>query len=511
MNKSQIKSGAVLSYVSIAIQFVIQLIYTPLMLRLLGQSEYGVYSLVASFVSYLSLLSFGMNGAYLRFYSRYKVNDQKEEIARLNGMFLSIFVIIGIVTTIVGGILAMYSDQIFGDKLLPSELATAKILMIVLVINIAISFPTIIFDSIITAHEKFIFQRVLYIISLIANPFIALPFLLMGYKSITLVVVTTFISIVKLAVDLYYCNKKLRVKFIFGKFDFSSFKEIFIFSFFIFLNMIIDQLNWNIDKFILGRVSGSVSIAIYGVASQINSVLLSISLSVSSVFAPRINTIIAQNQHSKKVSNLFVKVGRIQFIIMALVDSGLIIFGKYFIEIWAGKEYSMTYYVTLLLVLPALIPSIQNLGIEIQRAQNKHKFRSVAYFITAIVNLIISIPLAIHFGPIGSALGTAIGLLVGNGFIMNWYYHTHMGLDMIHFWKRILRFIPSLILPVLLGIIIFKYVKFQSIALYILWILIYTTVYCLSMWFLGMDNFEKNLIREFKSKFKPRKKIETYV
>ena len=52
------------------------------------------------------------------------------------------------------------------------------------------------------------------------------------------------------------------------------------------------------------------------------------------------------------------------------------------------------------------------------------------------------------FGGIGCALGTAISMIVGNGFIMNWYYQAHIGLDMVYFWKRILGIVPALVLCV---------------------------------------------------------------
>ena len=61
------------------------------MLRLLGQSEYGLYTLVNGFVSNLSLLSFGMGSAYMRYYSRAEVQDGEEGVARINGMFMTVF------------------------------------------------------------------------------------------------------------------------------------------------------------------------------------------------------------------------------------------------------------------------------------------------------------------------------------------------------------------------------------------------------------------------------------
>lgn len=45
---NQLKAGAFLSYISIGLNNIVGLLYTPYMLRMLGQNEYGLYSLVAS-------------------------------------------------------------------------------------------------------------------------------------------------------------------------------------------------------------------------------------------------------------------------------------------------------------------------------------------------------------------------------------------------------------------------------------------------------------------------------
>lgn len=53
--ENQIKAGAALNYVIIGINALVGLLYTPYMLRMLGQNEYGLFSLVASVISYLTI------------------------------------------------------------------------------------------------------------------------------------------------------------------------------------------------------------------------------------------------------------------------------------------------------------------------------------------------------------------------------------------------------------------------------------------------------------------------
>lgn len=197
MKVNQLKIGVVLSYVSMIVQNIIAIVYTPVMLRLLGQSEYGLYQLVYSVVSYLGLLSFGFGSAYVRFYSRYKVKDDQEGIAKLNGMFMIVFNIIAIIALLAGGVLVGNVNNLFSKSLTANEINTATILMILMVINLAISFPSSVFDSFVTAHECYFFQRVISLLQTVLNPFLTLPLLLMGYKSISLVVVTTILTVSK--------------------------------------------------------------------------------------------------------------------------------------------------------------------------------------------------------------------------------------------------------------------------------------------------------------------------
>jgi len=260
--------------------------------------------------------------------------------------------------------------------------------------------------------------------------------------------------------------------------------------------MIIDQVNWTVDTTILGIVRGTTATAIYGVGSQIHNYYMTISTSVSSVFIPQINRIVARHEGDWALTDLFTRVGRIQFMLLMLVLTGFIFAGKPFIEAWGGPEYGDAYYIALLLMVPVTIPLIQNLGIEIQRAKNMHQFRSAVYFGMALGNVLISIPLGQLYGGIGCALGTAISLLIGNGVIMNLYYHRHIGLDMKYFWKRILEILPGMLPAVVLGIVLTSRVAFSGYKGVILFALPYTAVYCAGVYLLSMDDSEKKLVKD---------------
>lgn len=363
-----------------------------------------------------------------------------------------------------------------------------------LIFAIGMTFPNSVFNCSITANEKFLFQKFLILLQNIFSPFLTLPLLIMGYGSVGMVSVTTFLTFVLLLSNIFYCFKKLHIRFEFKKFQAGLLKEMWVFTFFIFLNQIIDQVNWSVDKFLLGRFAGTTAVAVYGVGGQINTMYQQFSTSISNVFVPKVNRIVAESNDNNQLTKLFARVGRIQFIVLDLILSGFIFFGYPFVKMWAGEEYGASYAVAILLIVPVTVPLVQNLGIEIQRAKNMHKVRSIVYLFIAIANVFVSIPLIKLMGPAGAALGTAISLFAGNIIFMNWYYHARIGMNMIYFWQEIAKFIPALIAPCVVGIAIMKFVNITGLVKLGVFAGIYAAVYGLSMYFLGMNEEEKQLV-----------------
>lgn len=500
MKRNQLKIGSVLSYVQMALAIIIGLVYTPVMIRLLGKSEYGLYNTVASTISMLSILSLGFNSSYIRYYSIYKKGNRTEDIYKLNGLFMLIFSIIGVIALACGLFLSFHLDLVFKDGLTKEEYSIARALMLLLTANLSISFPMSVFSNIISAHERFVFLKILGMAKTVLSPMVTLPLLLAGYRSIAMVSVTVFIAILTDIAYAFYTLVILKNKFVFHDFERGIFLNLFVYTVFIAINMIIDQINWNIDKMLLGRFKGTTAVAVYSVGFALYHYYQMFSTAISGVFSPRIHKIVNSTKNDmelqkKQLTDLMIRVGRIQFFVLGLIASGIVFFGRFFIVgIWAGDGYDDAYYVALLLILPASIALIQNIGIEVQRAENRHQFRSIAYLFMAIINLILSIILCQKYGPIGSAIGTAISLVIANGIVINIYYHKKCNVDIIAFWISILRAAAGIVIPILFGIIVVPKFNISSKLSFFTCTAIYAIIYCISVWLLGMNQYEKGLI-----------------
>lgn len=503
---NQRKLGSIISYVQMVLGVVISLIYTPYMIKILGQSEYGLYNTVASTISMMSVLSLGFNSSYIRYYSRYKEEKNTDGIYRLNGLFILIFSVIGAIALACGLYISGHLEIVFKDGLTANEYFLARKLLILLTVNLAVSFPMSVFADIISAHEQFVFLKLLGIVKTVCSPLLTIPLLFAGYRSVAIVTITIVLALFTDTMYLFFVVGRLKEKFIFKGFERGLFKEIFTYTSFIAINIVVDQINWNIDKLLLARYKGTVAVAVYSVGYTLNNYYSMVSTAISGVFTPLVHKIINDTYsdlgvQKKQLTDLFTRVGRVQFLILALVSSGLVFFGKPFIGFWAGEGYEDAYYVVLLLTLPATVPLIQNVGIEIQRAQNKHKFRSIVYLLMALINLAVSIVFCQWWGAIGSALGTAISLVFANGVLINIYYQKKCNVDVISFWNSILKMFKGLIVPIVLGTLIMMFVEFHSFIQLACWIVLYSAVYCINVWVFSMNKYEKELVT------KPLKKL----
>ena len=490
---NQLRAGVLLSYLNMAIGTVIPFLYTPIMLQILGQSEYGLYSLSSSVVSYLSLLSFGFGSTITRYLAKYRFENNDAMLRRTFGFFLLLYLGLALLVALAGFEIICNLDIIFSEGLSGSERDRMVYLVAIMTATAAISFPASVLSSVVAAFERFVFRQILNICTTVAAPILNLVALFLGYSSTGLAVAGLAIQIAVIPFYAYYCVKRLHLIPSLGLISRSLFREMLLVSFFNFLGGIVDMLFWSTDKVILGMLVSSSAVAVYNIGSVFNSMLISISSAISGVLAPRITGMVALAAPRKELTALFIKVGRLQFLVVALVVSGFVVFGKYFVCLWAGNDYSDAYYVALLTIIPLSVPLIQNTGLAILVAQNKQGFRSISYLVIAIINVVSTWLVVPLWGIIGAAICSALSYIAGQGVLMNVYYHKVTGLDIGMFWRNIGKM--SIFPIALLCCWMFVVSNIAPVNWFILFveIVIYSITYALGSWLFSMNSYEKGI------------------
>lgn len=495
---NQLKAGAVLNYVAIILNMVIGLLYTPYMLRMLGQAEYGLYSLAASIIAYLTVLDLGFGNAIIRYTAKFRAEGKIDEQKYMFGMFLVLYIGIGIIAVIAGAVLSLNVESIFSAKMTEYEVDRTRIMLWLMTFNLAFTFPMSIWGSIMTAYERFTFPRIVSIVRSVLNPLVMVALLAIGYKALAMVIVTTIFNVVTLLINYWYCKKRLGIEVRYGKFDFKFLKEVSVYSFWIFLNAIMDKIYWSTGQFVLGIYRGTVAIAIYAVAIHLQNMFMMFSTAITGVFLPKVTAMVAKGDNEKDISDLFIRTGRIQYILLSLILTGFIIFGRSFINLWAGEGYQEAYLYALMFFIPLTVPLIQNMGIIILQARNQMKFRSLLYIVIAVVSLVSSFPLAKYYGGMGCAISTAGALVLGQIIIMNIYYQRKQHINIIRFWKEIsnMSLVPIAFISIYLVFQAEIDIYTTSFMNFTIGIVAFLSLYVPLFWKLSMNRSEKELFMQ---------------
>lgn len=494
--KSQLKIGILLNYVNMILGNLIPIFYTPVMLSLLGQSEYGLYKLSSSVTSYLSLISLGIGSAVTRYLIKAREEEGSEAEERVLGLFMVIFQVIALAAMVVGTVLTLNLHVWYGNSLTAVELSRMKILVFLMVCNMALSLSQSPYSAAVSAHEKFIFQQCLNIVTTCIGPLMNVVMLMLGYASIGMAVSSLIVGIVCRTAFTIYTRKSMGLRPRYRNMPTSMLKEILTFSFWIFVANVVGQLYNATDTVMMGAVPALATngVAVYSVGNTFNTIVFSLTIGISSLLAPKVNKMVFSGTSGHELTNLAIKTGRLQGYVFTLVVSGFIAFGRPFIAFYAGDGYEDAYWVAILMMIPNMIPLVQSVCLNVIVAQNRHRFRSLVYLGIAILNAIGTWFLMQCWGVIGAALMTGLALILGQGLVMNWYYHRKTGLEMIWFWKEVSKIY---VVPVLLctaALISGMFIDYYNLPVLLIGIALYTVMFCSLSWIFVMNPYEKTTI-----------------
>lgn len=446
-DSKNIRLGVILSYVGMAISILGALFISNRVLNYIGDYNYGLFSFVNSITAWLSVISSALTASFLR-YTSIEAKENGGDVRRTNTLYLKMLSIMGIAVLVIGfAILGiMYATGTNIGKYNWEDSKFMYILFALSIFNIGLTMPTSIFSLYISYRKQFVFSGILTISITVIN-FVGQFIIAYFFKSIIgIALFTIVITLLTWLCNAYFSRKALNISF-----TKTSVKEnkrllysIFVFSGILLFNSIVDQINSNVDKTLLGIFATPEDITIYQMAQQLIVYLTTMSVSVSGVFAPTVHELVAKNDKAE-INSLYLNVSKIQSIILCCVAFGFLACGKNFIIWWIGDKRVMSYYVAAVLMLLNIGPLTLNSSIEIQRAENKHLFRAITYFALAIANVLLSVLFLNLFEPeyaiFACLAGTVITTVCSHWIAMNIYNKRVMGLPIGRYLFTLLQYI----------------------------------------------------------------------
>lgn len=436
---NEIKIGAILNYLRLFLSLSIGLLLSPYILSRLGTAEYGIYHLSSNIISWLALCDFGISSSTTSFLSKYQAKKDINGEARYLGNLCILMLCISIFILIVGFSIFPFLDDLF-PNFSSEELALLNILYVLMLLNASAIFPLRGLIGISNARQKFVIPGLINLASSILTAIGTITLLYYGFKSIALTILTISLGVLGMLLNVLYCFFFLNAKMKWNGIDTTLCRSMLTFSAWLFLDQIINMLNMSSGNIIIGMTCGSEEITVFSYGVLILSYYFMFSNNVSTLFLPKITKLIYNNQ---KVDDLWINVGKYQVFTLGLFYSSFLIFGDYFLDLWIGDtlgEKTFTVWlISIILITPITIPLIQNLGWQILQAKNSMHYRVKGLIIIAPVFVLIGYFASIYYSSIGLAFSIGTSYLVGQGVYMNYIYKKRIGLDVILFFKSIIR------------------------------------------------------------------------
>lgn len=487
---NQLKAGATISYLSLGINIITGLLYTPWMINSIGRTNFGLYTLAMSVIS-LFVFDFGLSAAVTRFIAKYLAMDRQDLANKCLGLVYKLYIYIDIVLFLALVIVYFFIPQIY-EELTPDEIERFKVVYSIVAVYSVLSFPFIPVNGILTAHEKIvqlkladIFQKLFIVGTMTAC-------LLLDYGLYALVLINAVAGLLCIIFKLVCIKRYTKQTVAWSYSSKTELKSLASYSGWVTVIALAQRCIFNLAPTILGITSGTVSIAILGIAMTIEGYCFTFANALNGIFLPKVMRILIKEDGN--ILPLMIRVGRIQLLVIAFIIIGFICFGNQFIYLWVGEDFKASYICAVLLIIPSLFHLPQTIGSEAIYAQNKVKQLAIVFVVMAICNIIGAFILSPSLG--------ALGICISICFV---YLIRTIGFDLI-LWKQIKinicdffrssfgSLLPSLLGIVLIGFIIAYLIHPGTWFKLIIDIILFAIVYWGALYVFGMNSEEKNLI-----------------
>lgn len=431
MQSSSIKAGAVISYVSVFLSIAITFFYTPWMIRQIGMSDYGLYSLVITFIAYF-VMDFGMSGTVTRFIAKYRAEGKEQKVGDLIGLIFKVYLAIDSVIFLVLLIVGCFLAGIF-QGLTPEEIEKLRVLYVIAAVFSVLTFVFKPLHGVMMAYEYFVETKLIGMAQKVGTVLLIVIALLLGMGVYALVLINGAVALITSLLLYVVFRRKSKLKINFSYFDKPEMKALLGFSVWVFLITMAQRFRLTFMPSLLGMLADSTQISIFSLGMSIEGMVWVLSSALNGLFLPKVSRLSHQGD-AKAITDLMIRVGRIQFYIISLIFFGFVILGQDFLHLWVGDKFHDTYFIVLFLIGTNIVSLTQHVASDLVFAENKVRYTATLTFIASGLALLGSVLLAPSMGAVGCGLSFFLAMSV-NIIQLNIFYKRKLQVDVGRFFR----------------------------------------------------------------------------
>lgn len=501
---ASLKKGAIISYLAIFLNIIAGLLYTPWMIRELGQSNYGIYSLASSMIA-LFAVDLGLGTAVSRFVAKYRAEKDEKSANKMTGLIFKCFIVITAVLLVALTIIYFCLPNIY-KKLTPEEISSLRIVYIMVGLYSSVCFVFTPLNGILIGNNKFPEYKVITLVGRVINIALVVISLLMNSNLYLFVLAIIIAGLIELILKWIVVRKKCE----YGASPLLKYNDkqmldtLLKFSFWAAISSIASRYIISINPSILGIFSGTAQIAIFTLGSTIEGYTWQFANGLDGMFIPRLSEMNDRNATPEEYTKLMIKIGRLQLLFTGLIIVGFMSLGRSFInDIWKLRKddsisYDPSYFVAIFMLIPCFITFTQEIGNTTLIVKNKVKYNGIATIITACVTVALSFLLCYLFpeqGAICAGIAILVGKTIGNIIYMNIIYKKILNLNLKEFYLSChARIMPFLIITLLFGLLVEFLIPTNGLLYFGIKVILVCIFYFILCWNFVLNKSEKEII-----------------
>ncbi len=502
--KTQYKLGMLVSYIGFLVSTISGFVLPPIIISYLGKELNGLYNALTGFSVYFGMMDLGLGTAIIRYVAKYRNDGAKDKISKYLYVMRNVYFYICGITFIIGCAVTVFVPEIFKASIPIGYEGKAKLVFFFSLLSIVFTIFDNLYYSTIKAYEQFFVSRSTAILRTVLRVIIIIGLLNFGYSIVAVSLADCCVTLLILVSRMIYTKKKLRIYYLKPDKGDINIKEVFGFSLYVVVYSLTEKVFWQLDKVVLGIMSGGISVTIYTIGSQISSSISSVSSTVSSMYLPHAVKVSATRT---EYTTVMAQMARYQLFVIIPVFMGVIFLGKEFLYVWVGNGYNESHLIAIVLIF-ALIPVLlQSYGEALLKAMNVQKMYAMAMAVSVVINILLTIVLVPGLGALGAAIASAIVNTMRCTF-MAFFYQKKLGIGIGNFIKLALQGLSACICILgVAGFLLSNYLHIHGWIGLAVKIVIFAFVYLVSLYFIAFNEHESKLANSILSKL-VRRKVE---
>jgi O-antigen/teichoic acid export membrane protein len=397
-------------YVAIAVEAALGLVILPFNVAHLGASAYGLWMLTASVTAYFSVLDLGYSGALVKFVAEYRARRDTKALNEILSTLFVLFTGFGVLVYLAAIAVAFNLGTFF--KLSPEQVATGRVVLLVISVNVALGMAFSVFGGVINGFQRYDLNNLVGALSSVATALVNVLVLWMGFGLVELVTATTAVRVLTYVIyraNAYRVFPALQIRA--SHFSPSRLREVTSFSVYMLLIDWANKLNFSVDALVIGFSMGTTAVAVWTVAERIAEATQRLTNQLNDVLFPAIvnDDVTARNE---RLQRIFIQGTRLSLATVVPLGVAIALMAGPLVHAWVGDEFAAAVLLVQLLSFVVIVRVGNATGGTLLKGAGRHRLLAFGNVSAAIANLGLSLLLVRMIGLPGVAIGTMVPVAV---------------------------------------------------------------------------------------------------